>query len=140
MSEDTSQIVERRTEVVFPTDVNQYGTLFGGKAVAMMDVVASIAAIRAAHKPVVTASIDRVDFKAPIREGDFVETVARVVNIGRTSITVEVELWGEIPTTGERRLSTVGKFVLVAIDRDGRPTPIKTPSTSEPAVSRRPSE
>ena len=140
MSEDTSQIVERRTEVVFPTDVNQYGTLFGGKAVAMMDVVASIAAIRAAHKPVVTASIDRVDFKAPIREGDFVETVARVVNIGRTSITVEVELWGEIPTTGERRLSTVGKFVLVAIDRDGRPTPIKTPPTSEPAVSRRPSE
>lgn len=124
MTQTTDQIVERRTEIVFPTDVNHYGTLFGGKAVAMMDVVASIAAMRASHKPVVTASIDRVDFKAPIREGDFVETVARVVAIGRTSVTVEVELWGEIPTTGERRLSTVGKFVLVAIDRDGRPTPI----------------
>jgi acyl-CoA hydrolase len=81
--------------------------------------------MRAAHKPVVTASIDRVDFKSPIREGDFVETVARVVNVGRTSVTVEVELWGEIPATGERRLSTVGKFVLVAIDREGRPTPVK---------------
>lgn len=125
MSEDNQQIVERRTEIVFPTDVNHYGTLFGGKAVAMMDVVASIAAMRASHKPVVTASIDRVDFKSPIREGDFVETIARVVNIGRTSVTVEVELWGEIPETGERKLSTVGKFVMVAIDRDGRPTPVK---------------
>jgi uncharacterized protein (TIGR00369 family) len=126
MNEKAAGIVERRTEIVFPTDVNHYGTLFGGKAVAMMDVVASIAAMRAAHKPVVTASIDRVDFKAPIREGDFVETIARVVAVGRTSVTVEVELWGEIPATGERRLSTVGKFVLVAIDREGRPTPIKS--------------
>lgn len=126
MTHSTDQIVERRTEIVFPTDVNHYGTLFGGKAVAMMDVVASIAAMRAAHKPVVTASIDRVDFKSPIREGDFVETIARVVNVGKTSVTVEVELWGEIPATGERNLSTVGKFVLVAINRDGRPTPIKS--------------
>ncbi len=124
MSEQRPQIVERRTEIVFPTDVNNFGTLFGGRAVAMMDVVAGIAAIRAAHKPVVTASIDRVDFKSPIREGDFAETIARVVAIGRTSITVEVELWGEIPATGERELSTVGKFVMVAVDRDGRPTPV----------------
>lgn len=126
MEQPEEQIVEKRTEIVFPTDVNHYGTLFGGKAVAMMDVVASIAAMRAAHKPVVTASIDRVDFKAPIREGDFVETIARVVRIGRTSITVEVELWGEIPGTGERKLSTVGKFVLVAVDREGRPSPVKS--------------
>lgn len=125
MDEQTEQIVERRTEIVFPTDVNHYGTLFGGKAVAMMDVVASIAAMKASHKPVVTASIDRVDFKSPIREGDFVETIARVVHVGRTSVTVEVELWGEIPGTGERKISTVGKFVMVAIDRDGRPTPVK---------------
>jgi len=124
-------IVERRTEIVFPTDVNHYGTLFGGKAVAMMDVVASIAAMRAAHKPVVTASIDRVDFKSPIRQGDFVETIARVVSIGRTSITVEVELWGLIPGTGERTLSTVGKFVMVAVDPQGRPTPVRDPKESK---------
>lgn len=117
-------IVEKRTEIVFPTDVNHYGTLFGGKAVAMMDVVASIAAMRAAHKPVVTASIDRIDFKEPIRQGDLVETIARVVKIGRTSITVEVELWRVLADSGRRRLSTVGKFVMVAVDRRGRPTPV----------------
>lgn len=122
---DSEPIVEKRTEIVFPTDVNHYGTLFGGKAVAMMDVVASIAAMRAAHKPVVTASIDRIDFKEPIRQGNLVETVARVVAIGRTSITVEVELWRVLAESGERVLSTVGKFVMVAIDREGKPTPVK---------------
>ena len=122
---DSEPIVEKRTEIVFPTDVNHYGTLFGGKAVAMMDVVASIAAMRAAHKPVVTASIDRIDFKEPIRQGNLVETVARVVAIGRTSITVEVELWRILAESGERVLSTVGKFVMVAIDRDGKPTPVR---------------
>jgi acyl-CoA hydrolase len=69
-----------------------------------------------------------VDFKSPIRQGDFVETIARVVSIGRTSITVEVELWGQIPGTGERTLSTVGKFVMVAVDPQGRPTPVKEPA------------
>jgi uncharacterized protein (TIGR00369 family) len=121
----TEPIVEKRTEIVFPTDVNHYGTLFGGKAVAMMDVVASIAAMRAAHKPVVTASIDRIDFKEPIRQGNLVETVARVVAIGRTSITVEVELWRVLAESGDRVLSTVGKVVMVAIERDGRPTPVQ---------------
>lgn len=118
-------IVERRTEIVFPNETNHYGTLFGGKALAMMDVVASIAAMRACRKTVVTASVDRIDFKEPIRAGEFVETIASVERIGRTSITVKVELWAEHPTTAQRRLSTVGRFVLVAIGPDGKPTPVK---------------
>ena len=118
-------ITERRTEVVFPQDSNAYGNLFGGKAVSMMDVVGGIAAIRACRKPVVTVSIDRIDFKVPIRTGEFVETIAHVTHIGRTSITVEIELWGEHPTTGERRLSTVGKFIYVAVTPEGKPTPVR---------------
>src|SRR5579863_10259349 len=118
-------IVERRTEIVFPQDTNAYGTLFGGKALSMMDVLGGIAAMRACRKQVVTASIDRIDFKAAIRAGEFVETIARVVHIGRTSITVEVELWAEVPTTGERRLSTVGKFIFVAVTPEGKPTPVR---------------
>jgi len=120
-------IVERRTEIVFPQDTNAYGTLFGGKALGMMDVVGGIAAMRACRKQVVTASIDRIDFKEPIRSGEFVETIARVVRVGRTSITVEVELWAEVPTTGTRRLSTVGKFIFVAVTPEGKPTPVRDP-------------
>jgi acyl-CoA hydrolase len=118
-------IVERRTEIVFPQAANVYGTLFGGRALAMMDEVGAIAAMRACRKQVVTASIDRIGFKEPIRVGEFVETIARVVAIGRTSLTVEVELWAEHPTTGIRRLSTVGKFTFVAVDPEGRPTPAR---------------
>jgi acyl-CoA hydrolase len=119
------RLVERRTEIVFPHETNAYGTLFGGKALSMMDVVAGIVATRACRKPVVTASIDRIDFKHPIHVGDFVETIASIERIGRTSISVGVELWAENPQTGERRLSTVGKFVMVAIGPDGRPTPVR---------------
>jgi uncharacterized protein (TIGR00369 family) len=117
-------IVERRTDIVFPHAANMYGTLFGGRALALMDEVGAIAAIRACRNQVVTASIDRIDFKEPIRVGDFVEAIARVARVGRTSLTVEVELWAEHPTTGFRRLSTVGKFIFVSVGPDGRPTPI----------------
>ena len=118
-------VVEKRTEIVFPNDANHLGTLFGGKALSMMDVVASIAALRTAKKPVVTASIDRTDFKQPVYVGEFAETVGRVVHIGRTSIVVEVELWAENPLTGDRRLSAVAKFVMVALGPDGKPTPVR---------------
>lgn len=119
-------VVETRREIVFPNDANHLGTLFGGKALSMMDITASIAALRTCRKPVVTASIDRTDFKQPVYVGEFAEVTARVVKIGRTSLQVEVELWAENPLTGERRLSTVGKFTMVALGPDGKPTPIRT--------------
>lgn len=119
-------VYEQRREIVFPTDANHQGTLFGGKALAMMDITASIAALRASRKPVVTASIDRTDFKQPIYVGEIAETTARVVKIGNTSITLEVELWAEHPLTGDRRLSAVAKFVMVALGPDGKPTPVRT--------------
>lgn len=128
MTNEDERIIERRTEIVFPNETNHYGTLFGGRALAMMDVVASIAAMRACRKTVVTASVDRIDFKQPIRAGEFAETIATVARIGRTSVTVEVELWAEHPVTGERRLSTVGRFVIVAVGPDGRPVPVRDPA------------
>ena len=118
-------IVERRTDIVFPQAANTLGTLFGGRAMAMMDEVGAIAAIRACRKHVVTASIDRIDFKEPIRIGEFVEAIARIAKVGRTSMTVEVQLWAEHPTTGDRRLCTVGHFVFVAMGEDGKPTPVR---------------
>ena len=118
-------IVERRTQLVFPEDANTHGTLFGGKAVAIMDEVGAIAAMRACRKAVVTASIDRLDFKEPIRVGEFVEVLARIVKVGRTSLGVAVELWAEEPASGRRRLSTAGTFTFVAIDEAGKPTPVR---------------
>ena len=111
-------------EMVFPTRANHYGTLFGGEALKLMDMAAFIAASRAARKEVVTASLDRTDFREPVRSGDLAEVVARVIARGRTSLTVETTLSSENLLSGERRVCSVGRFVMVAVDADGRPQPL----------------
>lgn len=114
----------RLIEMVFPEQTNHYGTLFGGQALALMDKAAFIAASRYARCAVVTASSERVDFHVPVRQGQLVELLARVVATGRTSITVEVKLYSEDLLTGERKLGTHGRFVLVAVDANGRAAPV----------------
>ena len=116
--------IVRLVQTVFPNQANHYGTLFGGEALRLMDEAGFIAASRWARQTLVTVSSERVDFRAPIRAGELVETAARVVSVGRTSLTVEIELFGENVLTGERRLATRGHFVFVAVDADGRPTPV----------------
>ena len=71
----------RLLEMVFPDHTNHLGTLFGGQALAWMDKAAFIAASRYARRTVVTARSEQVDFKLPIRQGQLVETIARVVGV-----------------------------------------------------------
>jgi acyl-CoA hydrolase len=111
-------------ESVFPTDTNPQGTLFGGQLVAWMDKAAGIAAMRRARRTVVTAAIENIIFKVPIQVGDLVEMDARVVSVGRTSMQVEVEVFRESPFGTDRMPCTVGRFTLVALDDDHRPTPV----------------
>lgn len=117
----------RIVEMVFPNQANHYGTLFGGDALRLMDMAAFVAASRYARRSVVTASSERIDFHVPVRQGQLAEVMGRVSNTGRTSITVEVELWAEL-LTGQRQLCTKGSFVLVAVDEDGRPVAIGSSS------------
>ena len=111
-------------DMVFPEQTNHYGTLFGGVALALMDKAAFVVASRYARRSVVTACSERINFERPIREGHLVEAHARLVETGRTSITVEVELWGEDLLSGDRWLSTTGRMVMVALDSQGQPTPV----------------
>ena len=112
----------RIIEMVFPEQTNHYGTLFGGQALALMDKAAFIAASRYARRTVVTASSEKCDFHVPVRQGQLVELIARVIATGRTSMTVEVDLYSEDLLTGDRQLGTKGHFVLVALDAHGKPT------------------
>ncbi len=123
----------RLIEMVFPGQTNHYGTLFGGQALALMDKAAFVVASRFARQNLVTASSERVDFHAPVHQGQLVELVARVVKTGRTSVTVEVELFAEVLLTGERLLCTRGLFVLVAVDPQGRPSRVPSLSTQSPS-------
>jgi uncharacterized protein (TIGR00369 family) len=110
--------------MVFPEQTNHYGTLFGGQALALMDKAAFIVASRFARRTVVTASSEKVDFHVPVRQGQLVELIAKVISTGKTSMTVEVELFSEDLLSGDRQLGTRGRFVLVALDAHGRPTSV----------------
>jgi acyl-CoA hydrolase len=115
----------RLWEIVFPDHANHLGTLFGGQALAWMDKAAFVAATRYARRTVVTARSEQVDFHVPVRQGQLVELVARIVGVGRSSIRVEVELHTEDPHAGTRHLCTRGHFAMIALDASGRPAPVE---------------
>ena len=114
----------RMLELVFPKDTNYHGTAFGGWVLSLMDKAASIAAVRHAGGNVVTARMDGVDFHVPIRVGDAVALDAQVVKVGRTSMTIRVDVYREDMPTGEQELATTGYFVFVALDEHNRPRPV----------------
>lgn len=120
---DAGRITEcRLIEMVFPEQTNHYGTLFGGQALALMDKAAFVVASRFARRTVVTASSEKCDFHVPVRQGQLVELVARIIATGKTSLTVDVDLYSEDLLTGDRQLGTRGRFVMVALDAHGKPT------------------
>jgi uncharacterized protein (TIGR00369 family) len=113
--------ITRLGRLVQPADANEHGTLFGGEAMRFMDEAAAVAAIRYARGSVRTAHVDAIDFHIPVPIGVFLEASARVVAVGRTSMTVEVVLESEDRHTAVRTVTTTGRFVLVAVDGDGHP-------------------
>ena len=111
------------TQIVMPSDANVLGTAFGGKVMEWSDLAAAVAAQRHARMPVVTASIDRLSFLAPIRIGYVALLRAQVTAVFGTSMEVEVEVLTEEPTTGERRKCCDAFLTFVALGPDGRPAP-----------------
>ncbi len=106
---------------VFPSDSNALGTVFGGKVLQWIDSAGAICAMRHVGGPVVTASIDRVDFHAPGRIGDVMVLKANVHYAGRSSLQVGVEVLAENPFSGKRVLTTEAILTFVAIDKDCKP-------------------
>lgn len=122
-----------KTSIVFPTDTNTYGTLFGGKLMAYIDDTAAIAAMRHARKNIVTASTDSVDFLHPIHEGNSVCLEAFVTYTGYSSMEVFVKVMAEDLLTGEVNLCALSFLTMVAIDKQGKSTkvPAVIPETEE---------
>ena len=89
-----------------------------------MDLAAGLAAMRLCRQVVVTASIEKVDFQMPIWGGEIAVVEARVESVGRSSMRVKVDMYREIPQTGERKICTTGIFHMVALDQKGRPTSV----------------
>lgn len=122
-----------KTARVFPTDVNNGNTLFGGKLMAYIDDIASISATKHCRRSVVTASTDSVDFLHPIRPTDSVCLESFVTWTGRTSVEVFVKVVKEDLLIGDRKVAATAFLTFVALDEDRRPVPVPAvvPETEE---------
>jgi acyl-CoA hydrolase len=109
--------------LLMPQQANPQGTAFGGAIVAWIDMVAAMAAQRHAGCEVVTAGIDSLAFKQPIRIGDHVVLKASVNYVSRSSMEVGVQVAREDPNTGEKAIATTAHLTFVALDENKKPTP-----------------
>lgn len=109
------------TELVLPNDTNGLTNLMGGRMMHMMDVVAAISAQRHSNRIVVTASVDNVSFKYPIKLGNVVTLKAQVTRSFSSSMEVHIEVWSEDVPMNEKVKSNEAFFTFVAVDQGGRP-------------------
>ncbi len=112
------------TELVLPSHTNALNSIFGGVLLSWIDIAAAIAAQRHSKMPVVTASIDAMNFVAPVYKGWVVNLKASVNFVSKTSMEVGVRVDAENPITGECFHTASAYLTFVALDRDGRPAPV----------------
>jgi acyl-CoA hydrolase len=125
------------SELMMPHHANNLGHVFGGVMLSMMDKTAAVAAFRHCRMNVVTASIDRVDFREPIHVGDLVVMKASVNFVGRTSMEVGVRVEAEELLSGRRRHTNSCYLTFVAVDRNGRPIEVMPVVPETPDETRR---
>ena len=110
--------------VAMPGDTNPAGDIFGGWVVSQMDIAAGICAGQRAQSRVVTVALDSMSFIRPVKVGDILGVYTYVESVGRTSMNIHVEAWVRRGRIGIREKVTEGIFKFVAIDEQGKSTPI----------------
>ena len=106
--------------VAMPKDTNANGDIFGGWLLSQMDIAGGIAAAEVANGRVATVAIDGMAFLTPVHVGAVVTCFTDVLEVGRSSIRIMVEVWVNSRHDGEPLKVTEGEFVFVAIDENGR--------------------
>jgi acyl-CoA thioesterase YciA len=114
--------------VPMPADTNAHGTIFGGWVMAQVDIAGSIPAWDRAQGPVVTVAVNSFVFKEPVFVGDVVSFYARVLKVGRTSITVDVEVFSQRGRSGSREAVKVTEAQLTYVAVDDRRQPRAVPN------------
>ena len=120
-----SGVVVTRT-LAMPSDTNANGDIFGGWIMSQMDIAAGIVAKQVARGRVVTIAVNGMRFLMPVQVGDAVTCYGRLSKIGRTSMTIDIEVWAMPATAAAEQESCVTEatFTFVAIDEAGRPVPV----------------
>ncbi|HUO60845.1 MAG TPA: acyl-CoA thioesterase [Candidatus Acidoferrales bacterium] len=115
-----NESISDMVELVLPNDANPLNNLLGGRLMHWIDIAGALAAHRHSNSPVVTASIDHLDFLVPVKVGDVVIFKSSVNRAYNTSMEVGVKVWVESYFTGEKRHVSSAYLTFVAVDRDGR--------------------
>ncbi|NCD69682.1 acyl-CoA thioesterase [Mucilaginibacter agri] len=123
-------------ELVLPNDTNTFGNLMGGRLLYWMDIAAAMAAQKHCNRVVVTASVDNVSFKHPIKLGDAVMIEAKVTRGFNTSVEVRLDVWAQDLPSGTKIKSNEAYYTFVALDKEGHTiaVPELTPETPNEQV------
>lgn len=106
-----------------PTKANKGGSVFGGWIMSQVDIAGSIPAEVRAKGPIVTRAVDSFEFKKPVFVGDLISCYADIVEEGKTSVTVKVDVYAQRIRGAdiEAFIVTEARLVYVAVDQNGRP-------------------
>jgi acyl-CoA thioesterase YciA len=104
-----------------PSDTNPNGDIFGGWLLSEMDIAGAILARKVAGGRVVTIAIEGMKFLLPVKVGDVVTCFGKLEKVGKTSITIKLRVISESWRKQDLKEVTIGKFIYVAIDEDGKP-------------------
>ncbi len=112
--------------VPMPADTNAHGTIFGGWVMSQVDTAGGVAAWERAQGPIVTIAVNSFVFREPVFVGDLVSFYARVLKVGHTSITVDVEVFAQRRRDGVSEVVRVteAQLTYVAVDGARRPRPV----------------
>lgn len=133
MQKTVSQSRTEMSQLMLPQHANMAGFVYGGTILFVADSVAYVCAARHAGANCVTASVDKVDFREPIRIGDFVTFLASVNYTGRASMEIGIKIYAEDFKTGVKRHTNSCYFTMVHLDDTGRPkeVPCIVPETED---------
>jgi acyl-CoA thioesterase YciA len=109
---------------MMPKDTNAVGSIFGGVILSLIDQAAFVEASRQAPRKFVTVAMDKIEFHKPVQMGDIVSLWAETIRIGRSSITLRVDVLARSRYSDEEMRVTSAEVTMVSIDESGNPTPI----------------
>jgi acyl-CoA hydrolase len=120
-------------ELVLPNDTNTFGNLMGGRLMYWMDIAAGMAAGKHCNAPSMTASVDNLSFKTPIKLGNIVHIEAKVTRAFTSSMEIHLKVWGEDTLHQYKYESNEAYFTFVALDPNNKPRPVPQviPETEE---------
>ncbi len=111
-------------ELVLPNDTNSFGNLMGGRLMYWMDIAAAMVASKHCNAPCMTASVDNLSFKNPIKLGNIVHIEAKITRAFNTSMEIYIKVWGEDMLHQYQYESNEAYFTFVAMDHNGKPKPV----------------